>query len=45
MLPGFFLMCDALQGRCHVIGNVDVLHGRTDVNEHDAWKVRAGAAA
>ena len=28
-----------------LFGNVDVLNVRTDVDEHDAWKVRAGAAA
>jgi HlyD family secretion protein len=28
-----------------LFGNVDVLHIRTDVDEHEAWKVRAEAAA
>jgi multidrug resistance efflux pump len=28
-----------------LFGKVDVLNVRTDVDEHDAWKVRAGAAA
>jgi HlyD family secretion protein len=28
-----------------LFGNVDVVNVRTDVDEHDAWKLRAGAAA
>ena len=28
-----------------LFGNVEGLHVRTDVDEHDAWKVRADAAA
>jgi multidrug resistance efflux pump len=43
--PGEYAVAGASQTPLLVLGNTDVLHVRVDVDEHDAWRVQAGAPA
>ena len=42
---GEYAQTGVLQTPLILLGNVDRLHVRVDVDEHDAWRVRAGAPA
>lgn len=43
--PGEFATAGVLAQPLILFGNVEPLHARVDVDENDAWRVRAGAAA